>query len=85
VFLVLEELVLDVAVADAAGFAAQRGEAAENLRGGSLPERKPLHHAEKIDLGLDAAGAGTELVNRLRRWVGDADGEGCFEPFGVLA
>src|SRR5581483_1693604 len=63
VVLVLEELLLDVAVADPAGDAAELVQAALELLGGWLPGGEAGDHGEEGELGLDAAGGGAQLVD----------------------
>ena len=86
VVVVFEELVVHVAVADLAGDAAKFFEAAEDLlRRGLVGGEAPLDHGEELELGLDAAGGGAELVDGFGGGCGDSDGERGLEAFGLFA
>ena len=63
VVFVLEELVLHVAVTDSAGDAAKFFEAAEDFLRGGFVAREAFDGGEELELGLDAAGGGAELVD----------------------
>jgi hypothetical protein len=85
VVFVLEELVLHVAVADLAGDAAEFFEAAVDLLRFGFVGREAVDHGEELELGLDAASGGAELVDGFAGGCGNSYGERRLEAFGLFA
>jgi hypothetical protein len=85
VVFVLEELVLYVAIPDAAGDAAQFFEASQHFLALGFIRGEALDHSEEFELGLDAAGGRAELVDGFCGGSGDSYGERGFEAFGLFA
>ena len=82
---VLKKPGLHVAVTNLAGDAAQFFEAAVDLPGGGAVGGKAFDRGEELELGLDAAGGGAQLVDGFGGWGGNSYGQRGLEAFGLFA
>ena len=65
--MIVDELLLHVEIANAAGGTAKLAELAKRLCGFIAERWKALETVEKIEVGFDAAAFGTQLVDGMRR------------------
>jgi len=83
--MVLDELQLDVQVADSARGTAKFLELAHRLRGLCAEGRQVFESVKQIEECFDAVALGAKFVDSFGSRVGERDGDRGFERGGVLA